>query len=160
MKIQTIRDDAAAAPGEITRIELQIPIVDRKILDLQESLIKAQREREDLLDEKERYRKIITDSQSKIREYELQITTIERRIPRLEDDINEKAEECQRIAVKVDEYRDVVGKNEANFQIIIESIRTQETLIDNKEADIKALRDSIKGLPNELTVLRNELNRV
>lgn len=45
MKIQTTKDNAAAAPGEITRIELQIPIVDRKILELQQELIRAQRER-------------------------------------------------------------------------------------------------------------------
>lgn len=66
IEIQKTKEIAASAPAEIARIDLQIPITDRKILDLQQQLANAQREKADLLNEKERFRNVISDANSKI----------------------------------------------------------------------------------------------
>ena len=160
IRIQTTRDNAAAAPGEITRIDLQIPIIDRKIIDLQNELVRAQSERSDLLAEKERFRKIITDASSTIAKYEADIVVLQRGIPRLEDSIAQQDGICQGIKSKLDELRAVIGKNEANFQILLEEITTQQNIINSQEDEINKLKDQVKGLPNELAILSNELNRV
>lgn len=112
------------------------------------------------MNEKDRFRKIISDASSLVRQYESEILTLERGIPRLESSIDDQNAICEEISRQLDDLRSIVGKNEANFQIILEEIRTQEAMIGQKEDEINRLKDQIKGLPNEIAILTNELNRV
>lgn len=86
-KVETTRTDVNNAPFEIDRIEVQIPIIDEKIADLERQLANARQDKIDLLAEREGFRRLIQEGPISISNFEKQITTLRNKIPGLEEKI-------------------------------------------------------------------------
>ena len=120
--IQNSKDSAAAAPGIVSQISRQIPIIDNRITDPKNQLAAAEREKTGLIAEKTAAENLIRESAAEVSRLQGVLRDLEQRIPSLQRDIAAKEANCQRILDDLRAFRTELGKNQENYRILLGEI--------------------------------------
>lgn len=158
--IKKTQDDAASAPGAISLIDQQIPIIDAKIADLQRQLDNANKEKAKLITDRVRYQQTIDDANRKVRDLQKAIDDLRNRIPGLLSQLSSQQSRCDAIQKQIDDLRNQISQKEADYKILVDQIKTQDGLINDKRDQSKKFSDSIANLPSEIASLQQELARI
>lgn len=117
-------------------------------------------EKQQLLDDRDMYQRMIDEANAKIAELEEELAGLNARIPEYERAIEDAQANCDRIQAELDDLRDEISQNQADYKILTEQIRAQDGMIADRESELDKLEDSIANLPGEINSLKNELDRI
>lgn len=95
--IQTTQDSAAAAPATIQQINIQIPIVDQKIADLERQLALARAERTQLVADRTAAQNLINNAASEVARLTRVLSGLQAQIPSIERQIASTQANCDKI---------------------------------------------------------------
>ena len=157
--LKKTKDDAASAPGAIDLIDQQVPIIDSRIADLKKQLDDAQKEKAKLLQDKLKYQQIIDDANRKARDLQRNIDDLTSRIPGLLAQLAAQLDTCSAIQRQLDDLRNQISQKESDYKVLVDQIKAQDGLINDKKAEVKRISDGIANLPNEISALQAELAR-
>ena len=157
LQIKTAEADAAQAPGAIAQIDLQIPIVDSRIADLQRQLAAAQAEKSQLVASRIDYNNAILQSKQRIASLNAQLIQLQSRIPGLNSQISAKQASCDQINAQLNSFRASVSNIDSNFQAILQKISAQQALVAEKKKEIEDLKAKIGNIPSEILSLQGAL---